>query len=102
MTGPRASGFWTAVLSRKDHGDFGALRVGRRFHVVRAFSDYDGDEHPVGEAWTFLGHNFLPYDDGLSLFVSKTGDDEWHIRMQWRAETQGPIIDALGSYVSTG
>jgi hypothetical protein len=47
-----------------------APRAGCRFVVAEAFTDYDGDVHPAGESWTFLTHNFLPYDDGLSLIVS--------------------------------
>jgi hypothetical protein len=41
----------------------------------------------------------MPYDDGLSLIVSLDGISEWHIRLQWRRETQGGIIDHLGDYV---
>jgi len=52
-----------------------------------------------GETWTFLGHNFLPHDDGLSLFVSLDGDREWHIRLQWRDDQQGPLIDRLEDYI---
>jgi Domain of unknown function (DUF3601) len=99
MTGPKRRGFWMADLPASVHADIGGLRPGQRYTVIQAFRDYDGDDHPVGETWIFLGHNFLPYDDGLSLFVSKSGDDEWHIRMQWRPEEQGPIIDAFDRYV---
>jgi len=40
-----------------------------------------------------------PYEDGLSLFVSIDGVSEWHIRLQWRPEQQGAIIDNLSHYV---
>ena len=65
----------------------------------KTFRDYDKDEHLAGESWTYLGYNFLPYDDGLSLFVSLDGEREWHIRMQWRAEEQGVILDHFSEYV---
>jgi hypothetical protein len=78
--------------------DFKHLVSGRRYAVVRAFRDFDQGEHLVGEEWTFIGHSFLPYDDGLSLFV-EVGDQQRHIRMQWRDEEQGPIIDRLQDYV---
>ena len=42
--------------------DFGPFRVSGRYEVVRAFTDYDGDEHPPGESWTYLGYNFVPYE----------------------------------------
>ena len=74
------------------------LRSGDAYRVVKAFKDYDGREHPVGETWRFEGHAFLPYDDGLSLFVEVDGHRQ-QIRMQWRPEEQGPIIDALQRYV---
>jgi hypothetical protein len=68
--------------------------------VVKAFCDFDGDEHPEGESWLYLGDSFLPYDDGLSLFVSIDGQREWHIRMRWTPEDQGPIIDSIQKYVA--
>ena len=37
----------------------------------------------------FLGHSFLPYEDGMSFFVSIDGINEWHLRLQWRPEEQG-------------
>jgi hypothetical protein len=96
MFGPCEPGHWTASLAP---AAFGHLVVGSRYAVVRAFSDFDGDVHPAGETWWFRGHDFLPNDDGLSLFVSLDGHSEWHIRLQWRPEQQGAIIAALPSYV---
>lgn len=78
--------------------DFMHLVSGRRYVVVQAFTDFDGDRHPVGEAWAYIGSAFLPYDDGLSLFV-ETEASTRHIRMQWRPEQQGPIIDRLQDYL---
>ncbi len=77
---------------------FAHLLPGRRYRIVQPFTDYDGREHAIGEAWEFVGSSFLPYDDGLSLFV-RDGDAIRHIRMQWRAEEQGPVIDALSDYI---
>lgn len=77
---------------------FGHLWPGTTYTVVQAFRDFDGTDHPVGEIWTFIGSSFLPYDDGLSLFVAIEGDRR-QIRMQWREEAQGPIIDNLEDYV---
>ncbi len=81
------------------HG-FHHMTPGKRYRVIKSFRDFDGQDHPIGEEWTYLGTAFLPYDDGLSLFVSLDGDREWHIRMQDRAEEQGPILDRLQDYVA--
>ena len=75
------------------------LEAGRRYRVLREFADFDGDAHYPGEEWAFLGASFLPHDDGLSLFVSLDGVQEWQIRMQWRAEAQGAVLDTLRAYV---
>lgn len=80
--------------------DFAHMTAGKRYRVIKAFIDYDRCEHPVGEEWTYLGTAFLPYDDGRSLFVSADGEKQWHIRMQDRAEEQGPILDTLRDYIA--
>ncbi|MGD9913562.1 MAG: DUF3601 domain-containing protein [Rhizobiaceae bacterium] len=77
---------------------FRHLVIGRDYRVVQAFRDFDGQAHDVGEAWTFHGHSFLPYDDGLSLFVVQDGRQR-QIRMRWADEDQGPIVDALHAYI---
>jgi hypothetical protein len=97
MDGPYPAGTYTGLHPRRE---FGPLKGGARYRVVRAFTDYDGGLHEPGEAWTFLGENFLPHHDGLSLFVSLDGSREWHIRMCWRPEDQGPVIDALEEYLA--
>jgi hypothetical protein len=96
MNGPQPRGYWTAS---RPQTAFKHLIPGARYEVLRGFSDYDGKAHPTGEIWTFLGHNFLPHDDGLSLFVSLDGDHEWHIRLQWRDDQQGRLIDRLEDHI---
>lgn len=81
------------------HG-FHHMEPGKRYRVIQPFRDFDGQDHPIGETWTYLGTAFLPYDDGRSLFVSVDGDREWHIRMQDRPEEQGPILDSFQTYVA--
>ncbi|HYE43721.1 MAG TPA: hypothetical protein VEA15_10045 [Caulobacteraceae bacterium] len=68
--------------------------------VTRAFADFDREAHPVGEVWTFRGHSFLPYDDGLSLFVEVQGHGQRQIRMRWLEGDQGEIIDNLRDYLA--
>jgi hypothetical protein len=75
------------------------LVPGGLYEVISEFVDFDRVAHPSGERWTFLGSAFLPHDDGLSLFVSLDGQAEWHIRLQWRLEDQGPIIEHLKDYI---
>lgn len=70
------------------------LEPGQAYVVIREFADFDRLTHPVGERWTFEGHAFLPYDDGLTLMVT----DRW-IRLQWREDAQGSIIDNLAEYI---
>ena len=96
MYGPCERGHWD--VGRLDQAHL-FLKAGRRYRVLRAFTDFDGDAHPPGEEWTFLGTSFLPYDDGLSIFVSLDGVREWQIRMQWRPEAQGGVLDSLSSHV---
>jgi hypothetical protein len=79
-----------------------AFESGRRYRVTQEFKDYDGDVHPVGEEWTFRRQSFLPYEDGMSWFVSPDNMRERHIRMQWREGQQKPILDDLGQYFSAG
>jgi hypothetical protein len=98
VIGPQPIGFWS-----RGGGQGSSARPfpspGVRYRVIRAFADHDGDLHPVGEEWTFLGSAFLPYEDGLSWFVTLDQEEEWHIRMQWREEAEGPVIDALDQYL---
>jgi len=79
---------------------FQHLRLGETYRVIKAFADFDGALHPVDETWVFLGHHFIPYDDGLSLFVSLDGEQEWQIRLQWRPEAQADVIDRLGDHIA--
>lgn len=82
----------------RPRASFGHLWPERAYVVAQPFRDFDGQEHPVGETWVFVGSSFLPYDDGLSLFVTIEGQPR-QIRMQWRPEQQGLIINNLESYL---
>ena len=79
---------------------FRHLRPGERYFVVRPFVDYDQVGHPIGERWTFVRHAFLPYEDGLTLTLAAPDGCEVPLRLQWRPEAQGPIVDALETYLS--
>jgi hypothetical protein len=99
MNGPEAMGHWSGHIASNASRNHQFLEAGRHYCVIRPFADHDGHVHPQGEQWTFLGSAFLPYDDGLSLFVSLDGQSEWHIPLQWRADQQAPVVDNLAQYV---
>lgn len=74
------------------------LKPKQGYRVITEFKDYDGIIHAVGETWNFVEKNFLPYEDGLSLFVERDGQNV-SFRLQWREEAQGEIIDNFSNYV---
>ena len=74
------------------------LRPGSYYRVIVPFADHDRERHEVGERWKFLRKAFLPYEDGLSLFVEREGR-EVHIRLQCREEEQGGLVHAFSDYV---
>ena len=76
------------------------LVPGKRYKVVQPFTDYDRQVHPVGETWTFVETNFLPYADGLTLHVKlKDALVETVYRLQWRPEEQAPLMEHFSDFV---
>lgn len=69
--------------------------AGRAYMIVKSFRDFDGAERSAGERWVFKGYDFLPHDDGLTLFT----DPGPGVRLQWRREAQADVIDDLGDYI---
>jgi hypothetical protein len=69
------------------------LASGTKYKVVKAFTDYARNVHPVDETWTFLRTNFLPYEDGLTLHVQLENAAETAYLLQWRPEEQAYIIE---------
>lgn len=74
------------------------LIPGKTYRVIAEFIDYDGLTHPVGETWKFVAKDFLPYDDGLTLYTEH-GGKSGVFRLQWRTETQGHIISSFSDFV---
>ena len=72
---------------------------GHLYRVVKPFRDFDNSLHVGGEEWYFIGSNFLPYDDGLSVFVATDDGSEWHICLCWRPEDQSEICERFTEYV---
>lgn len=79
-------------------GNILQLEQEQSYKVIREFIDYDKQLHPIGETWIYKGTAFLPYEDGLSLFVS-IGDSLIMYRLQWRKEEQADIIDNFKDFV---
>ena len=69
------------------------LVPGKGCRVINPFKDFDGQEHPVGEASTYVGAVFLRYDDGRAIFVSVDGEHAWRIRMHDGDAEQPEILD---------
>jgi uncharacterized protein DUF3601 len=86
-------------MSRSQQFTAADLMPGRTYRVIRTFIDYDGTVHPVDESWSFVKKSFLPYEDGLSLFVEKN-KQTLLFRLQWREESQGQIIDHFSDFVA--
>jgi hypothetical protein len=99
MYGPEPRGHWSGHLGPNCGSAHELLVSGRRYEVIAEFIDFDGDIHPVGETWIFLGFCFLPYDDGMSFFITTDPEYEWHIRLLWRPDQQGSVLDNIGLYV---
>jgi len=97
--GPMPIGTWSAHDAPNSGRAHNFLQAGKLYVVIKEFADYDRHTHALGEQWCFLGFSFLPYDDGMSFFVSFDGAQEWHIRLQWRAEEQAHVLDNLSEYV---
>ncbi|QIF02280.1 DUF3601 domain-containing protein [Roseimicrobium sp. ORNL1] len=74
------------------------LVPGKTYRVVKEFLDYDGLLHSPGETWTFVAKNFLPYDDGLTIYTEHHGRNGI-FRLQWRPEAQASIIDFFSEFV---
>jgi hypothetical protein len=82
------------------HRTFSAVEMtpGKTYRVIAEFQDYDGRTHSIGETWTYTRHDFLPYEDGLTLYTLREGTTSV-IRLQWRDETQGHLVDNFSEFV---
>jgi hypothetical protein len=74
------------------------LKPGMRYRVMVPFVDFDGQEHQAGESWVYQSRNFLPYEAGLTLYVSGSGSMT-NIRLQDYPEAQGAIIGRFHEHV---
>jgi Domain of unknown function (DUF3601) len=75
------------------------LIPGQKYKVIKEFTDYDKIIHPAGEKWTYVGTNFLPYEDGLTLHAIKDNIPVIY-RLQWRSDQQAGIIENFKEFVA--
>jgi hypothetical protein len=74
------------------------LKFGKKYTIIQPFHDFDGILHPVGESWIYKGTKFLPYEDGLTLFVQVDNEIVTY-RFQWRESEQASIIEHFSDFV---
>lgn len=77
------------------------LTPGKKYKVVKPFTDHDKHVHEPGQTWTFVETNFLPYEDGLTVHLTLDGNPNKVLlfRLQWRREEQADIIEHFRDYV---
>jgi Domain of unknown function (DUF3601) len=80
--------------------DINNLKKGETYKVIREFSDYDSKIHHVGETWTFEKTTFLPYESGLSLFVTENGQSVMY-RFQDEPQQQRDLLSNFMNYVNS-
>lgn len=74
------------------------LQQGSTYAVVSEFVNYDGITHTIGETWPVQEITFLPYHDGLSLFVIENGQKKQYL-FQEIAEEQEKLISNFMEHV---
>ncbi|MDR3158830.1 MAG: DUF3601 domain-containing protein [Zoogloeaceae bacterium] len=99
MIGPEKMGFWSKSRNLFKGNTHQFFHSSKWYRVIKGFKDHDGHIHPEGEERIFLGCSFLPYDDGLSWFVSFDEKQEWCIPMRRHASSQSVIIDFLSEHI---
>jgi hypothetical protein len=82
--------------------DYKHLRVGTMYVVAKAFRDFDRVERKVGDGFLYLGHNYFPYESGLTLYVASPSGafDTW--RLQCNSDEQGAVDEALADHLVPG
>ena len=67
--------------------------------MIVSFTDTDGDQHPVGEQWIFLGSHFSKYNDDVTLFVRTPDDKNFRFSLHWTPDTQENVIENILTYL---
>jgi hypothetical protein len=78
----------------------GGLVRGQAYRVTRHFVDAEGDAHPVGEEWVFLGGTFNKFEDEVGIWVRLASGEEWNLPSIWTPDKQQGVIEHLREYVA--
>ncbi|OZG75028.1 hypothetical protein BTA51_01095 [Hahella sp. CCB-MM4] len=78
--------------------EYGHLKAGQKYTIAKPFKDYDNNVYEESLVIEFIGSNFVPYDDGLSLFCVYKGRER-QIRLQVRPEAQQEVVHNLQQYL---
>lgn len=68
------------------------LKDGRKYVILRAFTDHQGQNFEPGTVLTFRSRHFLPYEGGHTVMFT----EKW---MYLQEELQAEILDNFGVYV---
>ena len=95
VRGPFKSGYWMKFA--KEHKftlsqspQLTQMTCGTPFRVTKAFVDADGDNHPVGEEWTFIMSMFNRLASLYMVCAAAPSGEEWEIPVEKRE-----ILDTL-------
>ncbi|WP_444930781.1 DUF3601 domain-containing protein [Microbulbifer sp. SSSA002] len=76
---------------------YGHLKASLNYRIAKPFRDYDYNPYDEGEVIKFYSCSFLPYENGLTLFCLRKGQ-ETQIRLQIHPEEQQEIAHNLEHY----
>ncbi|MBM4041404.1 MAG: DUF3601 domain-containing protein [Planctomycetes bacterium] len=100
MLGPRPKGNWEATMRAPNvTRSYDLLSAGNWYRVRREFTDAEGDRHPVGETWRFVGTAYMHYDDVRCFCVSLDGEGEWWFHLMGDPAAQGAVLRDLDQFI---
>ncbi|WP_064669307.1 DUF3601 domain-containing protein [Vibrio nigripulchritudo] len=79
--------------------EYGALKAPNEYRIIKQFKDYCGITYEIGTKLKFIGSNFVPYENGLSLFFDNNGVEQ-QIMLCVSSEFQQSIAHNLEEYFS--
>ena len=77
----------------------GRISRGELYRVVVSFADTDGDQHYVGEQWTYIGSWCSKFDNDVTLFVSGSDGTNFQFSLHWTPGTQEQVIENILTYI---
>ena len=77
----------------------GRMSPAGQHRVIVSFGDTEGDEHHIGEQWTFLGSWFSKFDDDVTLFVRTPDAKNFRFSLHWTPDTQENVIENILTYL---